>query len=218
MKETFLMCGDWEKHLSLLTDEQAGQLLKAIFAYQNRREVTSCDPLVQMAFSFMQSFFDESNLRYAEKVRANQENGKLGGRPRKPGGLGENPDKPNKTLTESETVSESELVPPNGGGKTRVGKPRFIPPTLAEVLDYVSERGSPVVPQEFIDFYAAKGWMVGNTPMKDWRAACRNAEKWDRWQNTKKSFAGGFGEGMENPERFKADMGRLDKLLKEELC
>jgi hypothetical protein len=31
----------------------------------------------------MQSFFDESNSRYAEKVKANQENGKRGGRPKR---------------------------------------------------------------------------------------------------------------------------------------
>ena len=45
----------------------------------------------------------------------------------------------------------------------------------------MAERRSPVDPQEFIDFYASKGWTVGKTPMKDWKAACRNAEKWDRW-------------------------------------
>lgn len=59
---------------------------------------------------------------------------------------------------------------------------RFTPPTLAEVQSYVAERHSPVDPQGFIDFYAAKGWMVGRAPMKDWKAACRNAESWERWQ------------------------------------
>ena len=58
---------------------------------------------------------------------------------------------------------------------------RFTPPTLAEVQTYVLERQSPVDPQGFIDFYEAKGWLVGKTPMKDWKAACRNAEKWERW-------------------------------------
>lgn len=58
---------------------------------------------------------------------------------------------------------------------------RFTPPTLAEVQAYVSERQSPVDPQGFLDFYAAKGWVVGKTPMKDWKAACRNAESWERW-------------------------------------
>ena len=47
----------------------------------------------------------------------------------------------------------------------------------------MAERHSPVDPQGFIDFYASKGWMVGKTPMKDWKAACRNAEKWERWGN-----------------------------------
>ena len=47
---------------------------------------------------------------------------------------------------------------------------------------YVRERGSKVDPQVFIDFYAAKGWMVGRNKMKDWKAACRNAEGWERWQ------------------------------------
>ena len=58
---------------------------------------------------------------------------------------------------------------------------RFTPPTLAEVQSYVAERQSPVDPQGFIDFYESKGWLVGKTPMKDWKAACRNAEKWERW-------------------------------------
>ena len=28
--------------------------------------------------------------------------------------------------------------------------------------------------QQFVDFYAAKGWKVGSAPMKDWQAAARN--------------------------------------------
>ena len=48
---------------------------------------------------------------------------------------------------------------------------RFTPPTLAEVQAYVLERQSPVDPQGFIDFYESKGWLVGKTPMKDWKAA-----------------------------------------------
>lgn len=60
-------------------------------------------------------------------------------------------------------------------------RPRFVPPTLQEVAAYVKERGSKVDPQGFIDFYASKGWLVGKSPMKDWKAACRNAEKWERW-------------------------------------
>lgn len=63
---------------------------------------------------------------------------------------------------------------------------RFTPPTLAEVQAYVLERQSPVDPQGFIDFYESKGWLVGKAPMKDWKAACRNAEKWERWEHDAK--------------------------------
>lgn len=80
---------------------------------------------------------------------------------------------------ETETDTKTNNSPPNGG---RVNK-RFTPPTLDEVTAYVQERGSNVDPQGFIDFYASKGWLVGKTPMKDWKAACRNAEKWERWNN-----------------------------------
>lgn len=61
---------------------------------------------------------------------------------------------------------------------------RFVPPTLEEVTAYVLERNSKVIPQAFIDFYESKGWMVGKNKMKDWKAACRNAEGWDRWNKT----------------------------------
>ena len=63
-------------------------------------------------------------------------------------------------------------------------RPRFVPPTLEEVTAYVLERNSKVIPQAFIDFYESKGWMVGKNKMKDWKAACRNAEGWDRWNRT----------------------------------
>lgn len=186
-RDSFLMRGVWEAYIAPLNMEQRGELLTAIFSYQNRNEAPAGDPAVQVSFNFMRDFFDETSARYAKKVQANQENGKLGGRPSttpkdNPLGFSDNPSKPKKTLSESESDSESESFPPSEGGGKRAGKPRFTPPTLEEVAAYVSERGSPVVPQEFIDFYASKGWLVGKTPMKDWKAACRNAEKWDRWK------------------------------------
>ena len=57
---------------------------------------------------------------------------------------------------------------------------RFTPPTVSEVSDYCKERGSNIDPEQFVDFYAAKGWKVGNQPMKDWRAAVRT---WERRQS-----------------------------------
>jgi predicted phage replisome organizer len=54
---------------------------------------------------------------------------------------------------------------------------KFIPPTLEEVKAYCSERRNNVDPERFIDFYSAKGWMVGRNKMQDWKAAIRTWEK-----------------------------------------
>lgn len=71
---------------------------------------------------------------------------------------------------------------------------KFVPPTVEQVAEYVKERGSKVVPQDFIDFYESKDWMVGKNRMKDWKAACRRAENWECWdkkpkQNTVKEVS-----------------------------
>lgn len=63
----------------------------------------------------------------------------------------------------------------NKGNKEKEG--RFAPPTLSEVQAYVDEKGYHIDAESFIDFYEAKGWMVGKNKMKDWKAAVRTWEK-----------------------------------------
>lgn len=53
----------------------------------------------------------------------------------------------------------------------------FIPPTADQVREYCVERGNNVDPNRFVDFYTAKGWIVGKSKMKDWKAAVRTWEK-----------------------------------------
>ena len=53
---------------------------------------------------------------------------------------------------------------------------KFRRPSLEEVTAYCDERRNGIDPQAFLDFYDSKGWKVGNTPMKDWRAAIRTWE------------------------------------------
>lgn len=55
--------------------------------------------------------------------------------------------------------------------------PKFQKPTLEEIREYCISRGNSVDPEQFYNFYESKGWMVGRTPMKDWRAAVRTWEK-----------------------------------------
>ena len=57
------------------------------------------------------------------------------------------------------------------------GAKRFCPPTYDEVKAYCLERKNNVDPEKFIDFYQSKGWMVGKSKMKDWKASVRTWEK-----------------------------------------
>jgi hypothetical protein len=57
---------------------------------------------------------------------------------------------------------------------------RFVPPTLDQVTYYCKERKNSVDPQRFIDFYEARGWMIGKNKMKDWKAAVRTWESRDK--------------------------------------
>lgn len=63
---------------------------------------------------------------------------------------------------------------------------RFVKPSIAEVADYCRERGNAVDPERFWNFYESKGWMVGKSKMKDWKACVRTWEKPDQRQEQQK--------------------------------
>ncbi|WP_288190982.1 hypothetical protein [uncultured Veillonella sp.] len=60
----------------------------------------------------------------------------------------------------------------------------FTPPSVAVVRAYCEERGNGIDPEEFVDFYGSKGWMVGKSKMKDWKCALRN---WERRRKEEKN-------------------------------
>ena len=52
----------------------------------------------------------------------------------------------------------------------------IIPPTLEMVSNYCKERNNKIDPDNFINFYQSKNWMIGKNKMKDWQAAIRTWE------------------------------------------
>ena len=73
--------------------------------------------------------------------------------------------------------SESEFESESNAKVVRADAPRrFTKPTVREIREFCIERGNGVDPLRFFDFYEAKGWRVGNQPMKDWKAAVRTWE------------------------------------------
>lgn len=54
---------------------------------------------------------------------------------------------------------------------------RFIPPTIEEVKAENERKGYHIDAESFIAFYESKGWLVGKTPMRSWKAAMVTWEK-----------------------------------------
>ncbi len=73
---------------------------------------------------------------------------------------------------------------------TKVSKEKaknFIPPTIEEVKAYCIEKSYEVDAERFVNFYEAKGWMIGKNKMKDWKAAVRCWKKQDEKKQSKPS-------------------------------
>lgn len=51
---------------------------------------------------------------------------------------------------------------------------KFVKPTKQQVDDYCRELKVTFDADKFIDYYESKGWYVGKSPMKDWKATVRN--------------------------------------------
>ena len=77
-KNSFLIYLDYQEQFELLTDEQAGQLIKAIIKYEKTGEITKLDGMTKMAFSFIKQQLDRDNEKWKEEKQKRSEAGKKG--------------------------------------------------------------------------------------------------------------------------------------------
>lgn len=194
MKDSFILYLENKEQIDFLTNEQKGVLLDAIFAYAETGETPKLDKTVALVFSVIRSRLDRDAEKYEERRRKNAENGSRGGRPKnqtvseetekterffeKPKKADNDPDPDNDNDPDNDPDNDAQ-----GESKKKRGA-KFAPPSVEQVAEYVKERGNKVDPEAFVDFYASKGWKVGDQPMKDWRAAVRT---WERREPTGRS-------------------------------
>lgn len=75
---------------------------------------------------------------------------------------------PNQTLPTNQKT--------NTGAKAQPIK-RFTRPSAPEVTAYAKSISFALDGQHFVDYYDSKGWVVGRSPMRDWKAAVRTWKK-----------------------------------------
>ena len=75
MKDNFVIHLSFYEAVTMLTDEQAGCLFKALMNYaQNGSVIEASDPLVSFAFRAMSAQINASNKKYADKCEQNRQN------------------------------------------------------------------------------------------------------------------------------------------------
>ena len=112
--------------------------------------------------------------------------------------MGSKPPSKSGSKPESKRASEEEEEEEEESGKgikERGKAARFRAPSPAEVAEYAQQfaanKGLDLTaldfdPERFVDFYAQKGWMIGRSHMKDWKATVRN---WVRTSKPKNGMA-----------------------------
>lgn len=184
-KKSFVMYESWGAAIEKMNNEQAGELIKAIYAFQKNPDVVPEDPAIAFVFEIIKQKLEEDNKRYEEVCAARSEGGKKGGRPKANASdkkqMVSEESKKSKCFSEKAKKADNDNEYDNDLKENTlegVKEKRFAPPTLENVSEYCWEMGYTNVDAVcFIDFYTSNGWMVGKNRMKDWKAAVRN---WDR--------------------------------------
>ena len=160
-----------------LPAEDFKKFFTAIFEkafYDNDVEL---EGLAKTMFTLVKPILEKSLQLSAIRSEA----GKLGGRPAKANGKQtESKPKANQKQTESKRKADKDKDK-DKDKKTEVASARFVKPTLEEVADYCRQRNNGIDAESFIAFYESKGWKIGTSPMKNWKAAIIT------WENRRKN-------------------------------
>ena len=188
-KKSFVMYDEWGTLFTSLSDEVAGELIKAIFRHSRGEQPVIEDEVLRATFEMIAARIDTDKQKYNEiaEKRAAAAKARIDKQ------MISNDIKceqmeANATDKDKDKEKDKDIIINDNNKKSR----RFTPPSLQEVRDYCSQRGNKVDPEQFIDFYESKGWKVGAAAMKDWKAAVRTWEKRDtvrkHEQNQKNRF------------------------------
>lgn len=212
MRDSFIFYRSFYDALEEADQENQLIVYRAIARYALDREEPALKGLAKIIWSLVKPQLDANWKRF--------ENGKKGGAPT---GNKNNRFSKSTTVVQPKYNQDTTGVQPNvfnvndnvndndnvsaSANKNRSDKPtRFVPPTLNEVQDYILKNEYSVDADRFVNFYEAKGWMIGKNKMKDWKAAVRT---WQREQKKQKPDEIGMVLRDNSIDKFEKDRNNL---------
>lgn len=109
-KKSFIAYCDWIEVFDALPDEQAGKLVKHMFAYVNDLDTKTDDPMVNLAFIQIKQSLKRDLTKYEKYIKKQRENGAKGGRPKNPDNPTvnlNNPTEPKKADSVNDSVNDT---------------------------------------------------------------------------------------------------------------
>lgn len=194
MRDGFILHEKTMTQVALLDDAQAGELLKAMIAHYKGEEMDTSQ-IVSIVMVDAKERMDADTEAYERVSASRSEAGRAGAEARW-GCQNDGNDMANDgkaMANDSKRIANDSKQMANDGVSVSVSVPvsvdtkenspteskrkAFVPPTVEEVRAYCIERQNTVDAEQFVDFYASKGWKVGSQAMKDWKACVRTWEK-----------------------------------------
>ncbi len=168
--EYFCCYHDYLTKTRNLSDSELGRLFRALMTYSATGEKTQLNGREEMAFDFISIDIDTAKERYTAKCAKLKANGEAANATK----CHQMP--PNAPQERRKKKEDNPLTPLQGDEGVQ-SRSRFTPPAPDEVSAYCQERHNGIDGKEFCDFYASKGWIIGKSKMKDWKAAVRTWER-----------------------------------------
>ena len=179
MQDSFILYTEYAEHMALLNMEQRGVLVTAIFAHEMGQPLPDMDIGVKMAFSFIRANLDRNRQKYEDVKKKRSAAGVASARAKTNKKEQESTKSTHVKMAQQTATNSTVNVNDNDNENVNVNEDsrRFRAPTPDEVRAYCEEQGIRVDADRFVNYYASKGWKVGKSPMKDWKAAARNWAK-----------------------------------------
>lgn len=198
-RNSFILYVDTKPQWDMLDDHQAATLIRALFAYvQNGEQLVTEDGMLAMAFSFMAQQIDRDSEKWTKRCKRNAESARKRWEAKQANesepmqtdanaseriqtdanDADTDTDNDNDTVTDTDNESDTDM---QASARTASHDPdadaeSSASPTVEEVAAYCRKRGNGIDAKRFVEYYAAVGWMQGQTPIRDWRALVR---KWE---------------------------------------
>jgi len=180
-KKSFIAYSDWKATFDELSDEDAGRLIKHIFAYVNDENPVTDNVLIRVAFAQFKQTLKRDLVKWNEQLQQRRDAGKRSAEKRALEKSNERStvvESRQRNSTDSVSVSVSDNVNDNVNDnasekviKKRERANKFSPPTQSEVISYFLEKGyTQESACKAFDYYDVANWTDSKgAKIKNWK-------------------------------------------------